>query len=352
MNSTIRIGFDPGFGSIKAATIAAGKLTTSTLPSVVGIGAIDTGALALAGFANTRRVEQPAHIAWNGVEYLVGPGVAAYARPIERMDMARFTSGPELLALTYATLAQMNLSGSQLALAIGLPIELLQDKSTAQALETEIQQRLCGQHRFTLNGQEVCFEIIKVRANVAQPLGAWLDWGLGNNGKWQSHADRLAPAIILDQGFNTLDIFAIKDGRPNPRYTAGDTLGMRRAAELIAAGVSRKYGLSLSLHEADELLRQHLDPDSNVVQVHVHGQPIEITSLITQSLDSLAADIGQFIESRIGKANEFKIILTGGGALALARRLQRIYPRAEMAPAPVTANARGLAKLAQTSFLD
>lgn len=351
--NTIRIGLDPGFGSIKAATINDKKFDTFILPSVVGIGTTDTGALALAGFVNTRRAEQPHHISWNDREYLVGPGIAAYARPIERMDMARFIDGPELLALVYTTLAHLGLSGCQLALAIGLPVELLQDKTAATTLEREIQARLCGSHRFTLDGQEVGFEIVKLRANIAQPLGCWLDWGLDNHGKWQKGPDgRTAPCIILDQGFNTLDIFSIKDGRPSPRFTAGDTLGMRRAAELITAAIRRRHGLELSLHEADELLRYHLDPDSGAVLVHVHGQPTDITPLITQALDSLAADVGQFIESRIGRAHEFRIILTGGGALALARRLQRIYPHAELAPAPVLANARGLAKLAQTSFLD
>ena len=40
------------------------------------------------------------------------------------------------------------------------------------------------------------------------------------------------------------------------------------------------------------------------------------------------------------------MLLTGGGALALAPRLLRQYPHAQVVDDPVQANARGLAKLA------
>ncbi len=342
----LKLGLDPGYGSIKAAIVVDDQLQSFILPSVVGVGSTDIGALGLVGFANSRRSDVPRRIVWNSDEYLVGHNVADYARPIERMDLARFVDGPELRALVYCALANLNLSGCQVALSIGLPVELLKNKAQAIATEKEMQGWLIGQHHFDLDGQEIALEIVKARASVAQPLGAWLDWGLSNEGKWQKgNPARTAPALIIDVGFNTLDIFAIENGRPSPRYTDGDALGMRRAAEMIA----REHP-DLGLHQADDLLQNFLA--NKPALVHVHGQPHLVAGLIKQSLNSLAAEVIQFVERRVGKAEKFRIILTGGGALALVQRLQRVYPHAELMPSPVLANARGLAKLALTSFLD
>ncbi|MBE7557246.1 MAG: hypothetical protein HS126_39930 [Anaerolineales bacterium] len=47
------------------------------------------------------------------------------------------------------------------------------------------------------------------------------------------------------------------------------------------------------------------------------------------------------------------MLLTGGGVLALAVRLHRLFPQATTMYEPVLANARGLAKLAaRPGFLD
>jgi hypothetical protein len=52
------------------------------------------------------------------------------------------------------------------------------------------------------------------------------------------------------------DLFAVDGGEVVARFTGGDTAGMRRAAELIINTVRGKYGVELSLHEADTLLIQ------------------------------------------------------------------------------------------------
>lgn len=353
MSSTnvLKIGLDPGYGSIKVAMVN-GKVDTFSLPSVVGVGVTEAGAIDLAGLGDTRRAERPHQISTDDGQFLVGANVASYTRPIERMDFGRFTDGPELRAMVYTALAQLNVAGSQLGLVVGLPVEMLRVKSEAEQTATDIKAWLMGRHRFTLDGQEIAFEVVSLRADVAQPLGAWLDWGLNDEGKWgKGPKGRAAPVLIIDQGFNTLDLFAIKEGKPSQRYTDGETLGMRRAAELISQQVTRQFEVPLSLHEADSLLQQHLA--GQPVSIYVHGDQIKITTIIKQALDNLSGEVIQFIERVTGKAaNEFRIIMTGGGALALAPRLQRQYHHAEMAPQPVVANARGLAKLALTSLLD
>jgi hypothetical protein len=210
---------------------------------------------------------------------------------------------------------------------------------------------LVGKHRFDFNGVEAAIEVVKIRATVAQPLGAWLDWGFNNTGQWSKGAEgRNAPVLVIDQGFNTLDLFAVENGRPSERYTAGEALGMARAAEMFISNIERRYGVSLGLHEADWQLRRLLDGEA--AMVYAHGEPVDVSAEINQAINGLAADVLQFIRQRVRKdAGKFRIILTGGGAVALASRLIKEFPHAELAPAPAMANARGLAKLAISGYL-
>jgi hypothetical protein len=83
-----RIGLDPGFSSVKGAEIRDGAIQTVVLPSVVGLAARTESGLGLAGVVRAqRRGSRPLSVAFDGVEYLVGPNVAEYTRPIARMDL-------------------------------------------------------------------------------------------------------------------------------------------------------------------------------------------------------------------------------------------------------------------------
>jgi hypothetical protein len=343
------MGGDPGFGGNKVAEVRCDGLVSFCLPSVVGVGETDAGALdsvlKRAGVRGRRRTT-PYVVVIDGVTYLVGPGVRHHARPIERMDFERFTDSPELRALLYATLWQALDGGShRLALAIALPVEVLQDEKLARSVERGMSKWLVGRHRFELDGKHASFEIVQVRAKIAQPVATWFDWGLDLQGQWTQGAEAMkAPTLIVDQGFNTLDLLVVEGGRISTRYTSGDTLGMRRAAEMAAGNLRRKYGVELSLHEADDLVQ--LVVRGKKVQTYVMGEPADVTPEVRQALNSVGADVIRFVDAHVGKGKKFKILLTGGGALALASRLLASWEHAEVMPDPVTANARGLAKLA------
>ncbi len=345
-----KFGWDPGNGMMKAAWVN-GQMNLVTMPSVAGVGRIESSGLNLAGLDSQKRGEVPFQVSFEGMDYLVGPNVAAYTRPIENIDESRFIDGAELRAMFYALVVQLGLTGQRVAVAIGLPVTMLADKAKAEATEKALAKWLLGPHRFTFGGQESAFEVAKIRAQVAQPLGAWMDWALNEEGQWiRGAAGRTAPVLVIDQGFNTLDLFAVENGKPSDRYTAGDDLGMARAAEMIRQRVKQGHGVALSLHEADARLQQRVNGEKPVI--YVHGEAVSITAEIDQALNSLAADVLNFIRERIKvDAKRFRIILTGGGALAMAGRLQRQYPHAEMAANPALANARGLAKLAVSGFL-
>jgi len=347
MKQVRKLGWDPGFGGNKLAEITDGELRTFVLPSVVGVGETDAGALNLAGVVRGRRRTVPYCVGFDGVEYLVGPGVAQYARPIERMDFERFTDSPELRALLYATLWQAIDGGSHLvALAIALPVSILQDKERANQVERDMKKWLLGTHEFTLDGEAAQFEIVTVRAKIAQAVATWFDWGLDEAGQWCRGSQAMkAPTLIIDQGFNTLDLVAVEGGRISTRYSGGDTLGMRKAAEMAIANIWHRYDVELSLHEADKLVQRVVG--GRDASTYVEGQRTDVTAEVRQALASTGADVVRFVERQVGNGKRFRILITGGGALALAPRLRQSWPHAEVMPDPVLSNARGLAKLAQ-----
>lgn len=349
-NTVRRLGWDPGFGGNKIAEVVDGQISTNIMPSVVGVGDTNAGALNQAlrqAHVRGGRRTRPYRVGFAGVEYLVGPGVSAYARPIERMDFQRFTESPELRALLYATLWQALDGGShRVALAIALPVEVLMDAQRAAATERDMAAWLVGAHTFTLDAIETQIEIVNIRAKIAQPLATWFDWGLDNSGAFCRGAEAAkAPCLVVDEGFNTLDLIAVEGGRISTRYTGGDTLGMRRAAEMTATNIQRRYGVELSLHEADELVQAVIGGKS--ASTYVLGAETDVTAEVQQAIAALSAEVRRFVERQVGNGKRFRILLTGGGAVALAGSLIQMWPHAEVMPDPVLANARGLAKLAQ-----
>ena len=338
------IGLDPGFGGIKVAAIENEALQTAHVPAVVGVGTTDLGLLSLGEFGRRRRRRtEPDTVAFGGVVYLVGENVHRYARPVERMDFQRLSGGAELQAAIYAALARVFEPGQhETPILLGLPVEVMADRAQAVEVLRAIRGWLVGEHIFRVNGEEYAVTVREVRA-MPQPAGAFFAWGLDDRGRWvRSKDDLKVPVGICDIGFNTLDLFAVEAGDVVGRFTAGDTVGMRRAAELLAQMLRRQYGRELSLHEADTLLRQRSP------RVYVAGRgAVSVTDLARQALETTAAYVVRFLEERWGRGKQFAYVLfTGGGAEALREVLLRQYPYGEVLSDPVTANAVGLARYA------
>jgi hypothetical protein len=150
---------------------------------------------------------------------------------------------------------------------------------------------------------------------------------------------------VCDVGFNTLDLFAVQGGEIVARFTGGDTAGMRRAAELLAGAVRAQHGVEMSLHEADALLRRRRP------RLHTAGGEVDLRPLVSQAHDAAAAGVVTFVERQWGNGRQFAhLLFTGGGAEALRDGLLRQYPHGVVLPAPVTANAVGLARYARRAF--
>ena len=356
MSTICKAGYDPGFNANKIAQVQGGDIFTYVLPSSVGLanrGKKD--GLTLGGVVRPQKsTRQPFQVVFDGIEYLVGPNVDEFTRPIDRMDYDRFIDSPELRATFYAALYRLVNGGAhQVALAIALPVEVLQDKNEGLRVERAMRGWLVGEHLFSVDGVETVLTITQVRAKIPQPVATWFDWGLDTAGQWiRGRAALRAPALIIDEGFNTLDVLVVENGKISHRYSGGDTLGMRRAAERLIELIEHRYGLVLELQKANALLQDVVNGQK--VTVYVHGHLTEVSREARQAVGSLETDVDNFLDRSVGKAKEaYQVLLTGGGALALSGRLLRRFPEATLMYEPVLANARGLAKLAvRPGFLD
>jgi len=317
-----RLGWDPGFSSSKLGEVQGTAIVTQMLFSTVGLCThAEESGISLGDVVRTpQRSLRPLHVAWPGYEYLVGANVSAFVRPVERLDLQRFSDSTELRALLYATLHKCLDGGShRVALVIALPVEVLQDKAEAQRVERAMGGWLLGRHDFKVDGVATGVEISQVRARVAQPVATWFDWGMDCTGQWIQGADALrAPTLIIDEGYNTLDVLVVQGGQVSVRHTAGETLGMRRAAERLGELLSRRHGLDLDLRQADGLIRRLANGQR--AEAYVEGQAVDVTAEARQALSALEADVVAFVERAVGRGRQFRVLLTGGGAVGLAPR--------------------------------
>ena len=340
-NRIRRIGLDPGFGGFKVSELEGDSIRVEITPAVVGVGKKERGVLGFPTPDSQLGRDKPLRVSYGGVEYLVGQNIHLYARPVQRLDFLRLSEGPELRSLIYATLWSILGGGSwQVALVIGLPIQILLDQGQAEDVLQKLKSWLLAKHVFRVNDQSAEVTISQIQV-VPQVMGTYYVCLAGKN-------DSLRPAGpnvrfgIADIGFNTLDLIGIEDGNVIDRFTGGNTLGMRRAAETVVNAVREEVDVELSLQQADDLIVQACKGQQSVIY-HPEGET-DVTRMVHQALDNAAASVCSFVERVWGNGRQFRhIVLTGGGAHALQEYLLKLYPCATLMRDPITANARGLA---------
>lgn len=315
---------------------------TAYVQSSVGVGTLDVGLLNV-GMAQRGRQERPAVVQWDGRSYLVGAGVERFATPVERMDLLRLSGSDEVLALTHKTLFDLLHTGvnPSVALMVGMPVEVMADAERAKQVRADLRAQLEGAHSVQVDGQSLTYTIATVQL-MAQPAGTFFAWGFDDTGHWtRNAADQKALTAVCDIGFNTLDLFTVQGGQVQARFTGGDSLGMRRAAELLIRTVRHDHGFGLSRQEADALLRER-----NPVYMTA-GTVVELRAIVAQARAANAGAVLSFLEEKWGNGRQFgHVLFTGGGAEALRDELLRNYPHGYVMPEAVMANALGLARAA------
>lgn len=313
----------------------------SIIPSVVGIGSTNYGLL------ETRRNQRgkPHVVAFNGATYLVGEGVERYSRVVERMDLLRLGDSQEARALTYATLGTLLGEGYHtISATVGFPVELMIDRDKARATLRTLQKWMVGEHSFDINGDAVTVNVLKINA-ASQPSGTYAAWALNDDGKSVlTEQDKRATVAICDPGFNTLDLQVIgPGGRLVGTHTGGETLGMRRAAEVLQELLERR-GVRLSLHQCDDLIR------NNTQEVETMGGFDNVGAEVAQARSRAESGIIAYLTRKWETLSASRILFTGGGSEAMKAALLQQYPTGRVLQNAVTANALGLARLARANY--
>lgn len=345
-------GFDPGYGTVTLAIIKDGKLKSSTEPSIVGQGDTNIGQMSIGELGRQRRRNLPDEIRWQGGTFVVGRhAYDYYTHPMDSYDLDRLQGTPSLRALFYATVGRCLGKGIHhlASLFVGLPVNVMMNDDLATETSDALRSWMVGEHEFSINDSTVKLTVDQIRT-MAQPLGTFFAWGLNDQGGWYQDGVYLeeASTAVLDIGFNTVDLAALRAAEITKRFTGsderGNRLGMRQAAEYLMGAVREEYDYQIaSIHQADEFLRK--DP-----AIIITGQgKTDITHLTDSALSSLASRIISYVEEDAGwgDGRQFaKLLITGGGGLALQKQLVRAFPRAIIVEDPIKGNAIGLARFA------
>lgn len=281
------------------------------------------------GMLGLKNKPRPMEISSEFGSFYVGDRAHEHGRPVENLDFERLTGAPEMRALIYGGLAQFQkLYGKfdrPLSLMVGLPLQMMMG-TDAKQYQAGVKGWLKGQHQFTADGEAVSIEVGQVRL-TSQPVGALFDYVLDDDGRILNEraAAMLDEVGVISVGFNTVELLVVKDQGAVERFTAGNTLGVRRLLELLNR--DDQY----SLGELDEKVRAgRLRDEMKTV------------------LPIWAREVNGEIERRWGQSFKrfVKVIVVGGGALLLKDALTAQFGAKAYVPnMPVLSIARGLWKL-------
>lgn len=283
------------------------------------------------GMLGLKSKRRPMEIASDFGSFYVGDGAHECGRPVENLDFERLTGAPEMRALLYGSLAQFQKVYGKfdrpLSLMVGLPLQMMMG-ADAKQYQAGVKGWLKGSHQFSADGEAMSIEVGQVRL-TSQPVGALFDYVLDDEGRIQ--ADRASAMLdevgVISVGFNTVELLVVKDQGAVERFTAGNTLGVRRLLELL-----NRDGL-WSLGELDEKVR---------------AGTLRARDEMKQALPIWAREVNGEIERRWGQSFKrfVKVIVVGGGALLLKDMLTSQFgAKAHVPNLPVLSIARGLWKL-------
>jgi hypothetical protein len=301
------------------------------------------------GFLKSSRTDQPHKVIFDEREYLVGPNVEMYTTPFQRMDFARLGNSAEQKALTYTAIGLALGPGKHAPanIVVGFPVEVMKDEVRSNEVLNDLRSWIVGTHHFFIDDQEYYITIDKVRV-LAQPLGGFYSWALNKEGKFKVPLDQAnGTNLVIDIGFNTLDLYGLKGMKLEPRYTMGDTAGVRRAAEMLQEYIHTEYDVRISRTEANGLLL------SASPIFETAGKSIDLTPVINQVLDAATTQITDLCETKVGNGKQFgRVLLTGGGSELLRKRILKHFPHAFVLSNAVMANAIGCAYASRLKWPD
>ncbi len=319
-----KIGLDIGFGDVKVAIPyrRGDRISIRTLKFPTAIGRAKHGIVDLE--SSGRKT------------YIVGKDTyhlgtdALFCQDIfdtrDREFLERFSP-----LLTYKALENIRPQDrhNDLVLCVGIPLGYYRDhrKNIARVLGN-----------ISVCNQNITPKTVDVRA---QGQGVYFDYIFENSGI----ADRSKMninALILDIGFNTVDVLGLVNGRPTMEWSDMFTKeGVSRIAEDLKTHIKKEF----DREESDQVICRILEDG----QIRHFGETHDLSKIIKELTRVYTERFVQFIRSSrwnkfLGKSDH--LIIAGGGAYFVADAFKANYRDGFVVvpAAPEYSNARGFLK--------
>ena len=327
MDMEMVIGLDIGFGDVKAVTevyqnSGSGPDTSDRLKFPTAISYSKDGVIGDLGISEEYE--------FNGRKYIVGD-FAKQARDIfSTRNMDFLLMYAPLLA--YKTLIQTSRSlelskpdSINKQLCVGVPLGYYDRKN-------ELKNRLVN---FAVSNDNVQFEV-EVRA---QGQGILFDYMLDRQGRPIN--ERINQnLLIVDIGFNTVDVLGVIEGRPNKEWSdMVENSGICRICEEVQAYLKREIHFDLP----EQIVKDVISSS----RISLYGNKKDVSVPVRKAKELYSDRLNQEIKTRwdpfLKRAD--KLIIAGGGAYYMDN-LQEIYPRdfIYVPDEPEYCNARGFLK--------
>jgi plasmid segregation protein ParM len=312
----MNLGLDVGYGDVKAVYQREGILEMLKFPTAIAYGEREVGDLS--AFAGGEEYE------YRGRKYLVGREALFGAFSTRSFEfMKRYSP-----LFVFKAVKKIHRKTGELVtdVAMGLPLSHYTDVNLKELVP--LLQRI-----------EVGREVLELNARFyPQGLGVLADYRLSQAGDINARTNH--DMIILDIGFNTVDIIVVERGRIVKGES--DTLerhGVSKISLDLAKEIKVRMQLDLSEQESKDVLRQG--------RIRVYGAERDLSELVRDSaekyMDWLIQEVRSKWTARIQRAE--KVIIAGGGAYYLQEHIPEEYlPLVHVPDRPEYANARGFLK--------
>lgn len=319
------IGLDIGYGYTKGVTQHRHVLFPSLLGPAVDV-----------KYRNDLASEsRGVTVAFQGTTRFLGE-LAALQSPFTISPRTRERDPALLQVLTLGACHLLGITNRRVHMVTGLPVQWYADRA-------RLEETLAGTYHVTVNGEPSHLEIKAVKV-VPQPFGSLFRALLNARGVFVDR-DHLAQdrVAVLDIGTHTTD-FAYADQLRYVEPKSGSIpVAMARVYELLTRKLADSYGLELSLTEVEQA--------AHAGRVTCYGEQHTIQPLYKESLHAVGEEIVAHATTLWDDGKGLAaVLLTGGGAEALAPMIQRTFPHTRVMSQPQLANAQGFYRYGLRTF--
>lgn len=319
-----KLGLDIGFGDVKIAIPyrRGDRVGIRTVKFPTAIGRVKHGIVDLG-------IKGCKEYVYEGNPYYLGVDALYCQDTFDTRDRDFLVKYSPLLAFKSLENMRPQDRNNDLVLCVGIPLGYFKQ------YKGKVSRVLS---KMSVNDQVITPRTIDVRA---QGQGVYFDYIFDNSGRLDP-AKKHVNTLILDIGFNTVDILGIVDGQPSIEWSDMLTKeGISRICEDLKLYIKKEY----NVEESDQRVCQALE----LRKIAIYGKTHDLSEIVNKLTQSYTERFIQNIRS--SKWSDFlartdKLILAGGGAYYVADSFRQAYPEnfVHVSPMPEFANARGFLK--------